>query len=105
MILQIETAAAACSVALASKGEILAEKQVSGRGVHAELITLFIEEVIASAGIKYEELDAIAVSSGPGSYTGLRIGISTAKGLCFALEKPLIAIETLEAMASGAAQR
>jgi len=104
MILQIETATASCSVALANGGEVLAVKQLSGRGVHAEMITLFIEEVIALAGIKYDDLDAIAVTSGPGSYTGLRIGISTAKGLCFALEKPLIAIETLEAMASGAVQ-
>ncbi len=105
MILQIETATASCSVALASEGKILAVKQLSGKGVHAEMITLFIEEVIVSAGVKYKELDAIAVSSGPGSYTGLRIGISTAKGLCFALEKPLIAIETLESMAWGAIQR
>lgn len=105
MILQIETATASCSVALANGGEVLAVKQLSGRGVHAEMITLFIEEVIALAGIKYNDLDAIAVSSGPGSYTGLRIGISTAKGLCFSLEKPLIATETLEAMSSGAVQR
>jgi len=100
MILQIETATASCSVALANGGGILAVKQLSGRNVHAEMITLFIDEVIASAGITYQELDAIAVSSGPGSYTGLRIGVSTAKGLCFALEKPLVAVETLEAMAS-----
>jgi len=103
MILQIETATASCSVALANGGGVLVVKQLSGRNVHAEMITLFIDEVIASAGITYQDLDAIAVSSGPGSYTGLRIGVSTAKGLCFALEKPLIAVETLEAMASGAA--
>jgi len=105
MILQIETATASCSVALANEGEVLALKQLAGRNVHAEMITLFIDEVITSAGIKFENLDAVAVSSGPGSYTGLRIGVSTAKGLCYALGKPLIAVETLEAMASGLANR
>ena len=105
MILQIETATASCSVALSNGGKVLAVKQLSGRGVHAEMITLFIEEVTTLAGVKYEDLDAIAVSSGPGSYTGLRIGVSAAKGLCFALEKPLIAIETLESMSFGAVSR
>ncbi|MEO6631243.1 MAG: tRNA (adenosine(37)-N6)-threonylcarbamoyltransferase complex dimerization subunit type 1 TsaB [Mucilaginibacter sp.] len=103
MILQIETATAACSVALAKDGNVLGFKQVSGRNLHAEVITRFIEEIIADAGLSYSNLDAIAVSCGPGSYTGLRIGISTAKGLCFALDKPLIAIETLAAMAEGVA--
>jgi tRNA threonylcarbamoyladenosine biosynthesis protein TsaB len=101
MILQIETATASCSVALAKDGEVLAFKEVNERNVHAEVITLFIEELINAAGIQYGDIDAVAVSSGPGSYTGLRIGVSTAKGLCFALDKPLIAIETLEAMADG----
>ncbi|HAL81813.1 MAG TPA: tRNA (adenosine(37)-N6)-threonylcarbamoyltransferase complex dimerization subunit type 1 TsaB, partial [Mucilaginibacter sp.] len=101
MILQIETATASCSVALAKDGNVLAFKQVNERNIHAEVITLFIEELIVSSGINYNDLDAVAVSCGPGSYTGLRIGVSTAKGLCFALDKPLIAIETLEAMAYG----
>jgi len=103
LILQIETATASCSVALAKDGIVLGLKQVNGRNLHAEVITRFIEEVIAAAGFKYIDLDAIAVSCGPGSYTGLRIGISTAKGLCFALDKPLIAVETLAAMADGVA--
>ncbi len=103
MILQIETATASCSVALAKDGAVLAFKELNGRNLHAEVITRFIEEIVSSAGFSYNDLDAIAVSCGPGSYTGLRIGISTAKGLCFALDKPLIAIETLEAMAYGAA--
>jgi len=102
MILQIETATSSCSVALANQGNVIALKQLSGRNVHAEMITLFIEELIAAAGITLQNIDAVAVSSGPGSYTGLRIGVSTAKGLCFALDKPLIAVETLEAMALGA---
>ncbi|HEY8927884.1 MAG TPA: tRNA (adenosine(37)-N6)-threonylcarbamoyltransferase complex dimerization subunit type 1 TsaB [Mucilaginibacter sp.] len=100
-ILQIETATASCSVALSSNGKVMAEKQATGRNLHAGMITLFIEEVLGTAGITYTDLDAIAVSCGPGSYTGLRIGVSTAKGLCFALDKPLIAIETLTAMAQG----
>lgn len=102
MILQIETATTVCSVALSKNGEVLAVKQMDQRNIHAEVITLYIGELLAATGTKYIDLDAIAVSSGPGSYTGLRIGISTAKGLCYALDKPLIAIETLEAMANGA---
>jgi len=105
LILQIETATASCSVALARDGTVLGFKQVNERNVHAEVITLFIDEVIAAAGFAYNDLDAIAVSSGPGSYTGLRIGVSTAKGLCFALDKPLIAIETLAVMACGITKR
>jgi tRNA threonylcarbamoyladenosine biosynthesis protein TsaB len=100
-ILQIETATTVCSVALAKGGETVAVKQINERNIHAEVITLFIDELLKEAGVSYDGLDAIAVSSGPGSYTGLRIGVSTAKGLCFALDKPLIAIETLEAMADG----
>jgi len=100
-ILQIETATTVCSVALAKDGEVVTYKQLDQRNIHAEIITLFIDELIANAAIQYGDLDAIAVSCGPGSYTGLRIGVSTAKGLCFALDKPLIAIETLEAMAYG----
>ena len=101
MILQIETATTVCSVALAHDGQVIGFKQVDQRNIHAEVITVFIDELISAAGIKYADLDAIAVSCGPGSYTGLRIGISTAKGLCFSLDKPLIAIETLESMAQG----
>jgi tRNA threonylcarbamoyladenosine biosynthesis protein TsaB len=101
LILQIETATASCSVALANEGKLLAVKEINARNVHAEVITLFIDELISQANITYNNLDAVAVSCGPGSYTGLRIGVSTAKGLCFALDKPLIAIDTLEAMATG----
>src|ERR1700744_6114027 len=101
MILQIETATTVCSVALAKDGKTLAFKQVDQRNIHAEVITVFIEELLVETGFHYRDIDAIAVSCGPGSYTGLRIGVSTAKGLCYALEKPLIAIETLESMAHG----
>jgi tRNA threonylcarbamoyladenosine biosynthesis protein TsaB len=81
----------------------LAVKELNERNIHAEVITIFIEEVFTAAGKTYADADAIAVSSGPGSYTGLRIGVSTAKGLCFGLDKPLIAVETLQAMADGMA--
>lgn len=101
MILQIETATSSCSVALAKGGVILTSKEANGRNLHAEMLTLFIEEIIAGAGISYADIDAVAVSCGPGSYTGLRIGVSTAKGLCYALDKPLIAVETLESMTGG----
>lgn len=101
IILQIETATTVCSVALARDGEVIAFKQLDERNIHAEIITLFIEELVNAAGLKYGDIDAVAVSSGPGSYTGLRIGVSTAKGLCFALDRPLIAVETLAAMAQG----
>jgi tRNA threonylcarbamoyladenosine biosynthesis protein TsaB len=100
-ILQIETATTACSVALAINGQVVAVKELNQRNIHAEVITLYIDELLTSSGLTYNDVDAVAVSSGPGSYTGLRIGVSTAKGLCFAMDKPLIAIETLAAMAEG----
>jgi tRNA threonylcarbamoyladenosine biosynthesis protein TsaB len=101
LILQIETATASCSVALAEEGNIIALKEQTGQSIHASHLTLFIDEVMKATGKKYTDLDAIAVSMGPGSYTGLRIGVSTAKGLCFALDKPLVAVNTLTAMAAG----
>ena len=82
-------------------GEVLAcEEDPKGQN-HSEKITLFIDKVMKKAGISYNDLDAVAVSMGPGSYTGLRIGVSTAKGICYAVSKPLIAVETLQAMAYG----
>ena len=100
-ILQIETATQVCSVALSIDGETVYTKEEIGQNLHASNLTLFVDEVIKSSHFTYNDLDAIAVSKGPGSYTGLRIGVSTAKGLCYALEKPLIAVETLEMMANG----
>jgi tRNA threonylcarbamoyladenosine biosynthesis protein TsaB len=101
IILHIETATHCCSVAIAQNGVLLYKKELNEQNVHAGLITLFIDEVISNSISDYSKLDAIAVSRGPGSYTGLRIGVSTAKGLCYALDKPLIAIDTLQAMADG----
>ena len=101
MILCLETATPSCSVALVHNGEVLAcEEDPKGQN-HSEKITLFIDSVMKKAGISYSQLDAVAVSMGPGSYTGLRIGVSTAKGICYAVSKPLMAIETLESMAYG----
>ena len=101
MILCLETATPSCSVALVHNGEVLAcEEDPKGQN-HSEKITLFIDKVMKKAGISYDQLDAVAVSMGPGSYTGLRIGVSTAKGICYAVSKPLIAVETLESMAYG----
>jgi tRNA threonylcarbamoyladenosine biosynthesis protein TsaB len=104
MILQIETATTSCSVALASDGKVLAFKEINARNIHAEVITVYTDELMKQTNSTYADIDAIAVSCGPGSYTGLRIGVSTAKGLCFALDKPLIAVQTLAAMAKGVLQ-
>ena len=101
MILCIETSTAVCSVALVDKGDVIAMREGLDGQNHAEKITVFIDEMMKEARISYKELDAVAVSMGPGSYTGLRIGVSTAKGFCYAMEKPLLAVDTLAAMANG----
>lgn len=100
-ILLIETATKVCSVALSIDGVVMAIKEESGQNLHASNLTLFIDEVVKKSGVAFSDLDAVCVSKGPGSYTGLRIGVSTAKGICFALDIPLIAIETLSMMATG----
>ena len=101
MILCLETSTAVCSVALVENGKVIALRESLDGQNHAEKITIFIDEVMKEANVSYRDLDAVATSMGPGSYTGLRIGVSTAKGLCYAIEKPLIAIDTLAAMAWG----
>ena len=100
-ILQIETATPVCSVAISKNGHIAACVEADTPNIHASHLTLFIEEALTKAAISEQELSAVAVSMGPGSYTGLRIGVSTAKGLCYALDIPLIAINTLASMAAG----
>lgn len=100
-ILSIETSTAVCSVALHEQGKLLALAELREPGAHAEKLMGLLEEVLKKAGKLFSEVDAFAVSEGPGSYTGLRIGVSTAKGLAFALSKPLIGINTLRAMAAG----
>ncbi len=101
LILSIETATPVCSVALHEQGNLLAVSEIREPGAHAEKLMGLLEEVLAKAGKLLSDLEAIAVSEGPGSYTGLRIGVSTAKGLAFALDKPLIGINTLRAMAAA----
>jgi len=102
-ILNIETATKNCSVAISKNGETILCKEIAEEGYsHAEKLHVFIEEAIAEAKISVQDLVAVAVSQGPGSYTGLRIGVSAAKGLCFALNLPLIAVDTLQTLASQA---
>jgi tRNA threonylcarbamoyladenosine biosynthesis protein TsaB len=101
LVLHIETATNVCSVALAGDRQLLSLRESTFKNSHAAVITQFIDEVTKSSNLELSSIDAIAVSKGPGSYTGLRIGVATAKGLCYALDKPLIAIPTLQAMASG----
>ena len=100
-LLNIETSTKNCSVSVAKDGETIALREIATEGYsHAEKLHVFIEEVLAEAKITYKELSGVAIGSGPGSYTGLRIGVSAAKGLCYALEIPLIAIESLTILAS-----
>ncbi len=99
-ILNIETATKNCSVSLANEGKTIACKEIAEQNFsHAEKLHVFIEELLQENNLTYKDLKAIAVSQGPGSYTGLRIGVSSAKGLCYALNIPLIAIDTLESLA------
>jgi tRNA threonylcarbamoyladenosine biosynthesis protein TsaB len=101
LILNIETATTVCSVSVSRNDEIITYEEVNGGYTHAENLHVFIKEVMLQAGIKFQDLHAIAVSKGPGSYTGLRIGVSAAKGLAYALGIPLIAVDTLQIMAQG----
>jgi len=101
LILNLETATTNCSVSLARDGQLLAIRENNTPNYsHAEQLHVFIAECMEEAKVSLNELDAIAVSKGPGSYTGLRIGVSAAKGLCFSLDVPLISIPTLTSMAS-----
>ena len=100
-ILNLETATKNCSVSISQNGQTILCKEMAEAGYsHAEKLHVFIEECIKESNISFKDLSAIAVSQGPGSYTGLRIGVSAAKGLCFALDLPLIAVDTLQVLAS-----
>lgn len=101
LILGIETATKMCSVALSDENGLLAFKEVGGEYSHAENLNSFIADICKDAGKELRDIDGIAVSKGPGSYTGLRIGVSAAKGFCFALNIPLISVDTLQAMAKS----
>lgn len=100
LILNIETATKNCSVSLSKDGGVLFFREIAESGYsHAEKLHVFIEEVLLQSKHSYSELSAVAVSQGPGSYTGLRIGVSAAKGLCYALDIPMIAVDTLAILA------
>jgi tRNA threonylcarbamoyladenosine biosynthesis protein TsaB len=99
-ILNLETSAKDCSIALGKNGECLGTRKSKGEWKHSREITLLIEQTIKDAGLKFDQLSAVAVSSGPGSYTGLRVGTSAAKAMAFALEIPLLAVETLKLIAA-----
>lgn len=100
-ILHIETSTDVCSVCLASEGKMISKRETSVERSHASILTVFINELLDDLIELNANLDAVAVSMGPGSYTGLRIGVSAAKGICYGSDIPLIAIPTLEAMCIG----
>jgi len=101
MILCIETATDLCSVALCDSGGTVALRENDKGRSHASVLTVFIEEILREAGIRAADLNAVAVSKGPGSYTGLRIGVSVAKGITYAASIPLIGVDTTRSMFHG----
>ncbi len=102
IILSLETSTKVCSVCVAENNTILAKKELYEANSHATHLTVFVQELFKELqGVSYKDIDAVAVSCGPGSYTGLRIGVSTAKGICYALGIPLIAIGSLQVLASA----
>jgi tRNA threonylcarbamoyladenosine biosynthesis protein TsaB len=101
-IILIETSTALCSVALAEDGTVTAYRESSAPKAHASLTAVFVQEVLAERGVTLADCDAVCVSMGPGSYTGLRVGVSTAKGLCFGAGKPLLAVGTLDTLVAQA---
>ena len=101
-IILIETSTALCSVALAENGAIVDYRESSAPKAHASLTAVFIQEMLEGRGLSVADCDAVCVSMGPGSYSGLRVGVSTAKGLCFGARKPLIAVGTLDTLVAQA---
>lgn len=102
LLLHIETSTAVCSVGLGKDGELLALKETKEGMKHASHLTVFIEDILKENNLAIADLDGLAISMGPGSYTGLRIGVSTAKGICYGANLPLLAISTLQAMSKTA---
>ena len=101
-IILIETSTALCSVALAEDGAVTAYRESSAPKAHASLTAVFIQELLSERELTLADCDAVCVSMGPGSYTGLRVGVSTAKGLCFGSGKPLLAVGTLDTLVAQA---
>jgi tRNA threonylcarbamoyladenosine biosynthesis protein TsaB len=105
-ILHLETATKSCSVALSRDGSLLSIKEsITEEFSHGENLTLYIQDVLSKAGIGIQQLSAVSIASGPGSYTGLRIGVSTAKGICYALNIPLISIDALVSLSNLAKEK
>ena len=102
-IILIETSTALCSVALAEDGAVTAYRESSAPKAHASLTAVFIQDLLSERELTLADCDAVCVSMGPGSYTGLRVGVSTAKGLCFGSGKPLLAVGTLDTLVAQAA--
>ena len=102
-IILIETSTALCSTALAEDGTITSYRESSAPKAHASLTAVFVQEMLSERGLTLADCDAVCVSMGPGSYTGLRVGVSTAKGLCFGSGKPLLAVGTLDTLVAQAA--
>jgi tRNA threonylcarbamoyladenosine biosynthesis protein TsaB len=98
LILNIETSTDICSVSIARDGVTMAHRDDNQEKSHASNLTRFIDDILSETSVGMNQLDAVSVSEGPGSYTGLRIGVSVAKGICYALDIPLIAISSLQAM-------
>lgn len=98
-ILLLETATEVCSAAMAANGKLIASRETAEGFRHSEKLTVFIREILEDQALGNQLPDAVCVSRGPGSYTGLRIGVSAAKGICYALDIPLIAISTLDSLA------
>ncbi len=104
-LLHIESSSTVCSVALSNNELLIAQKEINNGYSHAENLHLFIQTILVETNVTPQQLSAISISSGPGSYTGLRIGYSTAKGLCYALNIPLVEVSTLQALSSLAKQK
>ena len=102
IILLLETATESCSVALSSGNKIIAEKYINEPKSHASLLAKYTQDILVENNITIQDCSAVAVSEGPGSYTGLRVGVSCAKGLCYGANKPLIAVGTLDTIAQCA---
>ncbi len=105
MIICLETATNLCSVALCNSAGVISLRESNDLKSHASMLTVFINEILNEAGIKARQLDAVAVSKGPGSYTGLRIGVSVAKGIAYAASIPLIGIDTMLSMFHGSGRK
>lgn len=105
LILNIETSTSVCSVNLAENGKKIIGKETKEKNAHSKVLTVFIEDILKEANLKIKNIDAVAISKGPGSYTGLRIGVSVSKGIAYGADKPLISVNTLQNMAWGAMQK